>query len=432
MAPAAAAHGVFSGTGVAAYGDAASIANFAGMTLDAPAIAMAGTPDGKGYWVVAADGGVFTFGDAGYYNSMGGTALYAPIVGMAATPDGKGYWLVAADGGVFSFGDAAYYGSMGGKPLAQPVVGMAATPDGKGYWLVAADGGIFTFGDAGYYNSMGGQALAAPMVGMAATADGKGYWMVGADGGVFTFGDAGFFGSAANQNIGTSVTGIAPTADGNGYWMAAATAGVLTFGDAVSYGPSPNDPPFPPTAAMATTRDGKGYWLLQPDSISTSFSSPDPAPNFADGQSAVQVASGQIGPDPDVSQGPFCNPYGPCEQWCALFATWVWNQIGIGIPRYAFVGDVYDWAAGQGLAMPPTSTPAPGDFVLYGTGPQNATTSPHMAMVAEVWPDGAITTIDGDSGPEPSGQYAVVFNGPFLPADSESYNGMPIYAFVRA
>ena len=39
--------------------------------------------------------------------------LNAPIVGIAATPDGGGYWLVAADGGVFSFGDAHFYGSTG-------------------------------------------------------------------------------------------------------------------------------------------------------------------------------------------------------------------------------------------------------------------------------------------------------------------------------
>jgi hypothetical protein len=44
---------------------------------------MAPTPDGAGYWLVAADGGVFTFGDATYHGSMGGTRLNAPIVGMA-------------------------------------------------------------------------------------------------------------------------------------------------------------------------------------------------------------------------------------------------------------------------------------------------------------------------------------------------------------
>ena len=49
-------------------------------------------------------------------------------------PDGKGYWLVAADGGVFAFGDATFEGSMGGRRLNDPVVGMAGAPDGHGYW----------------------------------------------------------------------------------------------------------------------------------------------------------------------------------------------------------------------------------------------------------------------------------------------------------
>ena len=52
------------------------------------------------------------------------------------------------------------------------------------------------------------------------------------------------------------------------------------------------------------------------------------------------AAASQIEPDPDT-QGPYCNPYGPCEEWCALFATWVWRQAGIPIPSYAFTGDIY-------------------------------------------------------------------------------------------
>ncbi len=35
--------------------------------------------------------------------------------GIAATPDGGGYWLVAADGGVFTFGDATFAGSLGSR-----------------------------------------------------------------------------------------------------------------------------------------------------------------------------------------------------------------------------------------------------------------------------------------------------------------------------
>ena len=127
--------------GVFAFGDAGYVGSMGGKPLDQAIVSMAATPDGKGYWLVAADGGVFAFGDAGYVGSMGATALDQAIVSMAATPDGKGYWLVAADGGVFAFGDAGYVGSMGGKPLDQAIVCMAATPDGKGYWLVAADGG---------------------------------------------------------------------------------------------------------------------------------------------------------------------------------------------------------------------------------------------------------------------------------------------------
>ena len=79
--------------------------------------------------------------------------LNQPIVGMAATPDGGGYWLVAADGGIFAFGDAAFYESTGGMHLNQPIVGMAATPDGRGYYLVAADGGIFCFGTAQFFGA---------------------------------------------------------------------------------------------------------------------------------------------------------------------------------------------------------------------------------------------------------------------------------------
>ena len=52
------------------------------------------------------DGGTFSYGDAQFYGSTGSLRLNQPIVAMASTPDGSGYWLVAADGGIFSYGDA--------------------------------------------------------------------------------------------------------------------------------------------------------------------------------------------------------------------------------------------------------------------------------------------------------------------------------------
>jgi hypothetical protein len=84
------------------------------------------TPDGKGYWLVAAGGRTFTLGDAGFYGSAGNLRLNAPVVDIAPTSDGKGYWLVASDGGIFSFGDAQFHGSMGGQHLNRPVVGISA------------------------------------------------------------------------------------------------------------------------------------------------------------------------------------------------------------------------------------------------------------------------------------------------------------------
>jgi hypothetical protein len=201
-----------------------------------PFVGAASTLDGRGAWVVAADGAVETLGDATPHGSMAGHVLAKPVVGIAATPTGGGYWLVASDGGIFAFGSAAYDGSMGGKPLHAPVVGMAATPTGGGYWLVASDGGIFSFGNAGFYGSMGGQHLNEPVVGMAATPTGRGYWEVASDGGIFTFGHAGFHGSTGAEHLVKPIVGMAATPTGGGYWLTASDGGVFTFGDAPFFG----------------------------------------------------------------------------------------------------------------------------------------------------------------------------------------------------
>jgi hypothetical protein len=323
--------------------------------------------------------GILAYGDAGFYGSPTTTHLSTPIVSMAPTPDGKGYWLVAADGGIFTFGDAAFLGSEGARPLNAAVVGMAPTPDGKGYWLVAGDGGIFTFGDATYEGSAGGTAISNSIVGMAATPDGKGYWLAGSGGAV--------------------------------YW----------YGDAIPYGGNAGAYPEAPISAIASTGDSAGYWLLEPDAFPTAFSHPATS-------TVVASAASQIGDFPDA--GYFCNPYGPCEEWCALFATWAWNSVGVDIPRYAFTGDIDTWAAANTEILPPSARPASGDAVLYGTGPSSTSTSVHVGIVAQVWPDGAIDTVEGDSGPGPEGHYGVTINGPYLPSHSLQYNGVGIYAFA--
>ncbi len=419
----------YTGSGIPGYGNAGNFGSPASLTLNEPVTAMAATPDGKGYWLASADGGVFTYGDAGYLGSAGSFPLTAPVVALAGTPDGKGYWLGALDGGIFAFGDAGFHGSMGGHPLNLPITAMASTPDGRGYWLVASDGGIFAFGDAPFLGSMGGHPLNQAIVAMAATPDGKGYWLVAFDGGIFAFGDAGYYGSMGGQPLNNSVVSMASTPDGKGYWLASGDGGVFTFGDAGYHGNGVALPD-PPVTAIVATPDGGGYWLLSPDDWNVSFSTPS-LPESPRSAALVADAAGQVGGDPLEDAGNFCNPYGPCEPWCALFATSVWEDEGIPIPRYAFTGDIDVWAQQHTSEFTPgDATVLPGDAILYGTGPSSTATSFHVGIVAQVWPDGAVITVEGDAGPAPNGQMGVIVNGPFLPQDSPAYNDMPVYAFA--
>jgi hypothetical protein len=209
--------------------------NFGGpvtVALASPVVGAAGTPTGKGYWMVGGDGGIFAYGDAQFYGSMGGQKLNAPVIGMASTADGKGYWEVAADGGIFSFGDARFFGSTGSMKLNAPVVGMAPTPSGNGYWMVARDGGIFSFGDARFWGSTGSLVLNKPVNGMASTGDGNGYWLVASDGGIFAFGNAPFYGSTGGITVPSPVVRMTATSDGKGYWLATSGGTVYAFGNA--------------------------------------------------------------------------------------------------------------------------------------------------------------------------------------------------------
>ncbi len=221
---------------VVGFGSAAFYGSAGGLTLAQPVVGMAATPDDLGYWEVAADGGIFSYGDARFYGSTGAMRLNRPVVGMAPTPDGRGYWLVASDGGIFSYGDATFHGSTGAMVLNRPVVGMAPTPDGRGYWLVASDGGIFAFGDATFYGSMGAHPLNRPIVGMSTAPGGTGYRMVASDGGIFDFGTAGFYGSAGGTTLAQPIVGMSGTPDGHGYWMVASDGGIFSYGDATFYG----------------------------------------------------------------------------------------------------------------------------------------------------------------------------------------------------
>jgi len=250
---------------VSAFGSAAPYGSPTGVSLHSPVSGIAPAADGRGYWLLGADGGVFSYGSARFFGAAAGTGVLTPFVGIA-TPDGRGYWIAGNFGNVYPFGDAPDEGPGGVLPVA-PVVGIVATPSADGYWLVAADGGVFSFGDARFSGSTGGLPLNAPVVGMAATPDGRGYWLVGADGGVFSFGDARFFGSTGGLPLNAPVVGMAATPDGRGYWLVAADGGVFAFGDARFFGSLGSEPPDrgTPVVAVAAAPDGRGYWLTTTD-----------------------------------------------------------------------------------------------------------------------------------------------------------------------
>ena len=238
--------------------------------LNAPLAGMVPTPDGGGYWLVAADGGVFAYGDAPFEGSASSGVPGMPeldglpTVGMAATPDGKGYWLIDGIGHVSSFGDATtetWPGTVG-DGLQRAIVGMAATHDGHGTWLVGADGGVFALGDAAFHGSAAALPLNAPVVAMTATPDGGGYWLVAADGGVFAYGDARFFGSAGGLPLQAPVVAMTATPDGGGYLLVAADGGVFAYGDASFFGSPARTPPTHPMIGMAASAGGHGYWLV--------------------------------------------------------------------------------------------------------------------------------------------------------------------------
>ena len=179
-----------------------------GQHLNKPIVAMAATPDGGGYWLVASDGGIFSYGDAQFYGSTGGIPLNKPIVGMAATPDGgatgwcvrrrhlrlrrrgllrlhgrastlnlpSSAWRPGSAAGATGWWPPTAASSTSAAPTSTAVGGHASstspwwgwplTPDGGGYWLVASDGGIFNYGDALFYGSTGAITLNKPIVGM--------------------------------------------------------------------------------------------------------------------------------------------------------------------------------------------------------------------------------------------------------------------------
>ena len=135
----------------------------------------------------------------------------------------------------------------------------------------------------------------------------------------------------------------------------------------------------------------------------------------------VSRAASQLGYS---EPGDFCSKYGPCEEWCSLFATWAWERAGVAVPRLAFVGDLYYWAQRWTYVEGPDATPAPGDAVLFGTGPESVDTSLHVGIVEDAYRTGYLVTIEGDA-LHGVGRYVVPIHDPQRIGEAG-----PIYAYA--
>jgi hypothetical protein len=83
------------------------------------------------------------------------------VTSAVRTPDGKGYWILFADGVVTSFGNASNLGQPG---AVGATTAISSTADGHGYWVATSGGAVYAFGDAPYDGGMAGVALNAPVI----------------------------------------------------------------------------------------------------------------------------------------------------------------------------------------------------------------------------------------------------------------------------
>jgi CHAP domain-containing protein len=150
-------------------------------------------------------------------------------------------------------------------------------------------------------------------------------------------------------------------------------------------------------------------------------------PGAAGSSQIVRVAESQVG-EGEHPEGSNCTVYGPCEEWCSLFAAWVWQHAGVPLPgstaAYGYSGSLYTWAREHGgKVLPATAKPAPGDAIFYGAGPSE---SAHVGIVVRVLPGGEIVTVEGNY------EDQVSRVGPFLPAKAtETGEAGPIYGYAQ-
>lgn len=131
-------------------------------------------------------------------------------------------------------------------------------------------------------------------------------------------------------------------------------------------------------------------------------------------QDIVKIAESQVGVH--ASSGK-CQPYGPCEDWCALFTSWVWQKAGVKVPTMPGAAQWTSWGQQMGTWHP--NNPQPGDVIEFG--------GEHVGIVESVAQNGEITIIAGNSG---GGDGAVIRHGPTSPSNWQTMGPGPVTGYT--
>ncbi|HEV3188005.1 MAG TPA: hypothetical protein VGZ04_08150 [Acidimicrobiales bacterium] len=312
------------------------------------------------------------------------------VVGVVATSDGKGYYVLRANGSVDAYG-APSYGSLAANSLPAGVTATGITLDSTtgGYWIVASNGLVKGFNAPFHGDTLvppGGWGQHPAAVAIAAAPDGSGYYVLRANGAVYAYGVKGHGSLAGHLFYRTiaPVVAVALAVDPatGGYWIATSTGSVANF-DAPSFGSPSVDARGTydgvPVAALAAAPGGTGYSVLrangeidaygaQPHGSITATSAM-PAGGFASALAVDPVTGGYYVALDDTPVGGYLNPF-------RALTSLLPQEIDQGVdycasgPVYALgdavVANLYDpgWPSGVFISYRLTSGPAKGHYVF--------------------------------------------------------------------
>jgi hypothetical protein len=245
------------------------------------------TTDGKGYYVLRADGTVDAYGVPSY-GSLAAKSLPVGVTatGLALDSATGGYWIVASNGMVKGFNAPCHGETLvppGGWGQHPAAVAIASAPDGSGYYVLRANGAVYAYGVKGH-GSLAGHLFyrtIAPVVAVALAVDPAtgGYWIATSTGSVANFDAPSFGGPLADAHGhygGVPVSALAPTANGLGYYV------LLSNGAIDAYGVTPHGsvtaanslPEGAFASAIAVSSTTGGYYVGLDDTLRGGYLNP--------------------------------------------------------------------------------------------------------------------------------------------------------------